>query len=246
MARLLADVKQEMGAGSAFTEMNGLSSEPQEDRLNLMKEVIQWRMEKRDILQHLECETCKANPLSHDARLFGTDADGDLIFSNCFALPHDCSPDAITNHMLCLFERALRDHPAEEPEQIRKWSWVIDLHGFGWSMWHLDPRTSVKLLHLLQTAYRARLKRLLIVGAPFAFWGLWKAVEPFIKPATAKQIEFVDWEKASERYVELFGELVALELVKEGCENRDEGYRPNKTWKTFYGASADEFCPECS
>merc|ERR1712023_86258 len=122
MGRLLADVKQEMGAGSAFTEMNGLSIGPQEeawlteeiltiyvrareqheDRLNLMKEVIQWRMEKRDILQHLECETCKANPLSHDARLFGTDADGDLIFSNCFALPHDCSPDAITNHMLCL------------------------------------------------------------------------------------------------------------------------------------------------
>ena len=58
------------------------------------------------------CPSCAADPLSHDARMFGTDADGDVIFMNCFALHHDNNPNAIANHMACLFERALLHYPA--------------------------------------------------------------------------------------------------------------------------------------
>lgn len=211
----------------------------QEESAVILADVLQWRIEKRKTLSSLQCAACLEDPCSHDARFFGTDAEGDLIFSNCFALPRNLSPDAITTHMMCLFERTLRRHPAPDTGMHRRWSWVIDLYGFG--LRHMDPRTSVKLLHLLQTAYRARLKHLLIVDAPFGFWGLWKAVSSFIKPATSQLIEFVDWSSAPDRYRELFGEDVTRVLLKEGAENRDETNRPKKKWVTFYG----EGCGMC-
>merc|ERR1712070_1242135 len=255
----LAELREEIGSTMALSpqEEAWLSKEilsiyvrarpSLEERTELLKDVLRWRIEKRDLLQRLECPQCLKDPRAHDARMFGVDPEGDIVFSNCFALPHDLTAAAITDHMMCLFERALRDHPIEPGAPPRRWSWVIDLHGFGSSLRHLDPRTSVKLLPLLQTAYRARLKRLLIVDAPMAFWALWKVVTPVIKPATAKLIEFIDFQTSPPRYMELFGAEVALELVREASENRDSAFREKKVWNTFYGRKSTHSAPqECT
>lgn len=75
------------------------------------RQALQWRIEKRELLSNLVCATCARDPLSHDARVFGVDPEGDMVFSNCFALPHDTTADYITDHMVCLFERSLRMFP---------------------------------------------------------------------------------------------------------------------------------------
>ena len=75
------------------------------------RQALQWRIEKRELLSKLVCATCARDPLSHDARVFGVDPEGDIVFSNCFALPHDTTAEYITDHMVCLFERSLRMFP---------------------------------------------------------------------------------------------------------------------------------------
>ena len=115
--------------------------------------------------------------------MFGTYADGDVVLSNCFALHRDYNPSAIANHMACLFERALLHYPAAPSStELRRWTWCIDMYGFG--LQHTDPRTSLELLKLLEGTYPERLKRMLVVGAPSVFGLLWRAVRPFMQEKT--------------------------------------------------------------
>merc|ERR1719492_732576 len=82
-----------------------------EERLAILIPALEWRMANREALESLECPYCAANPLSHDARLFGFDSEGDYVFMNCFELPHDISVDSVTRHMTCLLERSLQEYP---------------------------------------------------------------------------------------------------------------------------------------
>jgi len=194
-----------------------------------------WRCQHRDVIQSLQCSRCSAEPLSHDARFFGTDADGDPIFMNCFVLPRDLNPDGIVSHMTCLFERSLRRFPRNpDAPGTRTWTWIIDLFGFSYIR-HSDPRTSIGLLKMLQTGYPGRLKHMLLIDAPSTFWVLWKAVQPFIDPVTAAKIEFLSWDEALARYSALFGEAIAGRLRAEGEENRDDARVESKVWTTFDG-----------
>lgn len=203
----------------------------QHDQIKLLSDAVSWRLKKRDLLSACECPSCLANPQSHDARIFGQDGDGDVVCMNCFALPRELSPRTIADHMACLFERALRQFPAPAPA-LRRWTWVIDMHGFG--IKHTDPRTSIELLHLLDCAYPERLKLALVVDAPTIFWGLWNAVKPLMAAKTAAKIEFISWDNAPGRYQECFGSAVARRLSAEGAENRDPETVKTKRWTTFY------------
>ena len=159
----------------------------QAERIKMLGSALEWRIRHREMLASRICPSCSANSTSHDARLFGTDAEGDVVLMNCFALPRDLHPKGIANHMALLFERALLHYPATPHSlQRRRWSWAIDTHGFG--IQHTDPRTSYELLKLLETAYPERLKRMLIVDAPALFWGLYRVVKPLIEERTAAKI----------------------------------------------------------
>jgi len=221
------------------------------ERVKMLGSAIEWRIKRRDMLSCRTCPSCAADPLSHDARMFGTDTDGDVVFMNCFALPHDLNPSAVANHMACLFERALLHFPTElhpaapGSTELRQWTWCIDIHGFG--LKHTDPRTSLELLKLLECAYPERLKRMLIVDAPSAFWLLWRAVKPFIQEKTAAKIEFVTWSDAPQRYEELLGPTVADRLVSEGLENRSKASAAAKRWSTFYAPDlVESLSSECA
>merc|ERR1719210_322800 len=209
-----------------------------------MKDALKWRTNNRDTLTALTCKTCMADPLSHDARVFGADGDGDPIMMNCFQLPRDLTPASLDQHMICLFERALQDFPADPSTpvdpvdghaRVRQWTWIIDLYGFGAR--HMDPRTSKNLITLLQTAYRGRLKKMVLLDAPSGFHTFFESVaKPFMKPRTADRIEFVRWVEANKRLSELVGEDIASTLLQEATENRSEQWS-EKSWTTFYGGS---------
>ena len=203
------------------------------DRVKLLSDAVKWRLKKRALLSSCDCPSCLENALSHDARIFGVDPDGDVVFCNCFALPRELSPQSIAEHMACLFERALHQFPASPPA-VRRWTWVIDMHGFG--IKHTDPRTSIELLHLLDCAFPERLKLMLIVDAPAVFSVLWTVVKPLMQAKTVAKIEFVTWEDAPNRYEECFGEAVARRLSAEGTENRDPEAVKTKRWTTFYAS----------
>merc|ERR1719195_1039108 len=149
---------------------------------------------------------------------------------NCFKLPRDLTPASLDTHMICLFERVLQEYPAApsapvDPEdghaRVRQWTWIIDLYGFGAR--HMDPRTSRNLITLLQTAYRGRLNKLVLLDAPTGFQPFYENVaKPFMKPRTADRLEFVRWVDASRRLSELLGEGIASTLLEEATENRSE------------------------
>jgi len=203
------------------------------EQTSILKEAMQWRIQNRDLLADLICPRCSVNPLSHDARCFGVDPEGDLVFMNCFALPRDFNPSGIAQHMACVFERSLRAYPL-----AKKWTWIIHMHGFG--LKNLDPRTSIKLLHLLQVAYRDRLKRAIVLDAPVMFGRSWSVIQPFIKEKTAKSIHFDTWPAVREELFESLGPAIANRLCSEIEENKDPSRAKEKTWTTFWGIGPPE------
>lgn len=193
-------------------------------RVKMMCAALAWRIKRREMLATRICTACSTDAFAHDARLFGADGDGDAIFANCFALPRNLHPVGIANHMACLFERALVHYPTLPSGRRRQWTWCIDIYGFG--LRHTDPRTTIELLRLLETAYPERLKRMLVVDAPGLFWALWRVVRPLIQERTAAKIEFVTWAAAPQRYRELFGEQVAERLIADGTQLNPSQSRP--------------------
>lgn len=196
-----------------------------------------WRIQRRDLLTSLECPRCLEDALSHDAREFGLDPDGDVVFMNCFALPREISPDGVCDHMACLFERCLKKYPSPERGHL-KWTWIIDTHGFS-LLRYSNPKTSVKLLNLLQSIYPDRLKRLLIVDVPTIFWGFYKMIERFIDPVTASKIQFIKWEDAQAMFQKHLGHEMAARLYAEGLTYRASDAWQSKQWTTFYGPGTE-------
>eukprot|EP00931_Biecheleriopsis_adriatica_P041443 TRINITY_DN23684_c0_g1_i1.p1 TRINITY_DN23684_c0_g1~~TRINITY_DN23684_c0_g1_i1.p1 ORF type:complete len:447 (-),score=61.98 TRINITY_DN23684_c0_g1_i1:27-1367(-) len=237
--KLMAEVKKRMPELSAAEE--SWMSQPQvldiylkarstlSEQASIMQTALEWRVENRTLLSTLACPCCAENALSHDARCFGTDLEGDIIFMNCFALPRNMDPTGIAQHMTCLFERALKRYP-----NAKKWTWIIDMHGFGIA--NMDPRTSIKLLNLLQVSYRGRLKRCIVLDAPFGFGTLWSSIKVLINKQTASSIQFRSYPEISADLEKLFGCSIASQLQSEMEENRDDSRAREKTWTTFWAA----------
>merc|ERR1740121_3435658 len=213
-----------------------------QERVDILVPALEWRIAHREVLASRECTYCTADPLSHDGRLFGFDREGDYVFMNCFELPHNISPDSVTEHVTCLLERALcefQEAPAvleaDGHPRVRTWTYIFDLHGFG--MRYYDPRVTIRLLELFQVVHRGRLKKFLIMDAPGIFGGFFKLVTPFMRPATVQKIQFADWESIRPQLQADLGEALAAELLEEAAENRDSQRAASKVWTTFYGKS---------
>ena len=214
---------------AVFAMQNGSNA----DRERMLCDTLRWRIMHRERLSSLTCTHCAADPRSHDCRIFGTDAEGDAVIMNGMALPKELSPAGVAEHMTCVFEHALRRFPGSAARP-RKFTWVVDIHGFGYLSRHSDPRTSLKLLSLLRSGYKGRLKRILVVDAPTSFWALWAAVRQAIDEDTAAMVEFVPWEDVPLRYPALFGDGLGARMLKEAMANRDPACVAAKEWTTFF------------
>jgi len=218
-----------------------------EERVAILAPALTWRIAHREVLATRRCLFCEADPLSHDARLFGFDREGDYVFMNCFELPRDITVDSVERHVICLLERALGEFndavdvlEADGHPRTRRWTFIFDLYGFGLRYW--DPRVSLRLLDLFQVAHRGRLKKFLVLDAPGMFGGFYSLVQPFMKPATGKKIQFSDWKTILPQLKADFGEPLAEELWAEAQENRAQKVA-KKTWTTFYGPSLGRHFP---
>ena len=132
---------------------------PQSKLEKMFSAAVSWRIERRELLSSRDSpHVLRGDLQSHDARIFGQDGDGDCVIMNCFALSRDYSPRGVSDHLACLFERAIGEFPKEAQGKGRlRWTWVIDVHGFG--LQHTDPRVSLEMVTLLECAYVDRLKR---------------------------------------------------------------------------------------
>lgn len=111
------------------------------DQLQMLSDTVKWRVARRAVLATRECEACAKNPRAHDARIFGVDDDDDVVLMNCFALSRDYTPRGVTDHLACLFERAIDEYekPARavgaspspdspgSPDARLRWTWVTRL-----------------------------------------------------------------------------------------------------------------------
>lgn len=96
---------------------------------------------------------------------------------------------------------------------------------------------------MLQTAYRGRLKKLVLLDAITGFQPFYeKVAKPFMKPRTAELVEFVRWVEAPKRFPEIFGEALAATMLKEAEENRASDWE-DKSWTTFYAGDLKD-CEE--
>mmetsp|Transcript_6103 Transcript_6103/g.9894 ORF Transcript_6103/g.9894 Transcript_6103/m.9894 type:complete len:324 (-) Transcript_6103:45-1016(-) len=214
-----------------------------EARLQILVPALEWRICNRETLNSRECTYCVANPLSHDARLFGFDSERDFVFMNCFELPRDIAADSVIRHMTCLLERALNEYPTsvkfpledDGHPHVRRWTFIFDLYGFG--LRYYDPRVTMRLLELFQVVHRGRLKKLFVLDAPYGFGSFWQIVRPLLKEETASKLEFSDWKTIRSRFEEQFGFSLTEELWQEAMENRNPQMVASKRWTTFYGRS---------
>ena len=46
------------------------------ERVKMLGSALEWRIKRRDMLSSRMCPSCAADPRSHDALMFGADADG--------------------------------------------------------------------------------------------------------------------------------------------------------------------------
>jgi len=78
----------------------------------------------------------------------------------------------------------------DESNGISQWVWIIDYKEY--SMKNAPPMsTAMETLSLLSNHYPERLGAAFLIEPPFLFSLMWKAVSPFVPPATHKKIHFV-------------------------------------------------------
>ena len=97
----------------------------------------------------------------------------------------------------------------------------------GWAMWHGSYMGYInRLVDIAQNQYPERLRRVLLVNAPFLFRGAWSIISPWLDPVTKAKVKFVT---AVKDLREEFGEVKAsLDLLPKryGGNIEDESLIP--------------------
>ncbi|KAL7152674.1 hypothetical protein ABFS83_04G114300 [Erythranthe nasuta] len=76
------------------------------------------------------------------------------------------------------------------PAGEEKFTFIADLQGYGYS--NNAARGYITALSILQDYYPERLRKLLVIHAPYIFMAVWKIICPFIDKKTTKKVVFVE------------------------------------------------------
>ncbi|KAK5805588.1 CRAL-TRIO domain-containing protein [Linnemannia elongata] len=116
----------------------------------------------------------------------GTDKDNRIVAYLNVRLHHPGDQPAKTLEKLTIYVmecgRVLLEHPVETV------CLVFDLTGFGLS--NMDFNMVKYLVTVFEAYYPESLGRIIIHGAPFVFWGVWKVIEPWLDPVVASKVRF--------------------------------------------------------
>lgn len=143
---------------------------------------LNWRQKHRAVLTG-----AKAPCWQGDMRVVARAGSGHpVIFMSMAHQPPASNSASIIEHMAAVLEAACQhmNHGA--------WGFdvVCDCRGFQLSK-NLDPRPAIAAMEMLKHAYRGRLRRALVVSAPYAFNGLWHVVKGLLPKPTQEKILFV-------------------------------------------------------
>ncbi|KAG0256551.1 hypothetical protein BG011_004441 [Mortierella polycephala] len=162
--------------------------------LNMMFKAFKWRLDEDipAVKYSTDGELNALYPKFFDQLeggkfyIHGTDNDGRIVAYLNVRLhkPNDQPAKTLEKLTVYVMEagRVLLQSPVETV------CLVFDLTGFSLS--NMDFAMVKYLLQIFEAHYPESLGRVLIHGAPFVFWGVWKVIQPWLDPVVAAKISF--------------------------------------------------------
>lgn len=120
-------------------------------------------------------------------RLLGKTQDGSPVLEVQVGLwnPHEYGKDDYVTYVgwfEAMLERVMQTHT--------KMIVIFDMA--GWKFWHAKYVSYIHgLVDIAQNQYPERLRRVLMVNAPFIFKGVWAIIRPWLDPKTAAKVVFL-------------------------------------------------------
>ncbi|KAG0099924.1 hypothetical protein BGZ93_005180 [Podila epicladia] len=162
--------------------------------LNMMFKAFKWRLDedvpaiKYSTDELLDSQNPKLIKQLETGKFFlhGTDVENRPVAYLTVRLhrPGDQPPKTLERLTVYVMEagRVLIQHPVETV------CLVFDLTGF--SLANMDFAMVRYLVNIFEAYYPESLGRIIIHGAPFVFWGVWKVVQPWLDPVVAAKVRF--------------------------------------------------------
>jgi hypothetical protein len=123
-------------------------------------------------------------------RLLGKTEDGSPVLEVQVGLwnPHEYDKDDYVTYVgwfEAMLERFMQTHT----------QMVVIFDMTGWKLWHAKYVSYIQgLVDIAQNQYPERLRRVLMVSAPFIFKGVWAIIRPWLDSKTAAKVAFVTTE----------------------------------------------------
>ncbi|KAF9395191.1 hypothetical protein BGZ94_006598, partial [Podila epigama] len=128
----------------------------------------------------------------------GTDKEGRIVAYLNVRLHRPGDQPAKTLEKLTVYVmeagRVLLEHPVETV------CLVFDLTGFSLS--NMDFNMVKYLVTVFEAYYPESLGRIIIHGAPFVFWGVWKVIQPWLDPVVAAKVCFTRNDNELTQYID--------------------------------------------
>ncbi|KAF9911830.1 hypothetical protein EC991_002133 [Linnemannia zychae] len=162
--------------------------------LSMMFKAFKWRLDEDipAVKYSSDIQLNEQNPNFFDQLemgkfyIKGTDVDGRIVAYLNVKLHHPGDQPAKTLERLTIYVmecgRVMVEHPVETV------CLVFDLTGFSLS--NMDFAMIRYLISIFEAYYPESLGRIVVHGAPFVFWGVWKIIEPWMDPVVASKIRF--------------------------------------------------------
>ena len=148
-------------------------------------------------------------------RYLGNSDDGSPILEVRVKLwnPHEYDLDAYERYVVWFVtacERMMKTHS----------KFIILFDMAGWGLWMAGYlRNILKLVDIAQNQYPERLRRVLLINAPYIFSSTWKLIKPWLDPKTAAKVTFVQGVSRKLKMSSMFSPLSVVSCLR-GIQGR--------------------------
>lgn len=165
---------------------------------------LKWRAKTRP--ERITCWDCAAEAASGKQYVVGLDKENRNVVVMRPGRENTKEHAGNIRFLIYTLEKAVwRDHPASDPplgshveHHTEKLTLLINFT--GWTLATAPPmKTSRETLQILQDHFPERLAVAVCYNPPWIFAVFWKAISPFIDPATYRKIRFVNPKRQKEQ-----------------------------------------------
>lgn len=166
-----------------------LGASSKESAVKSLAAALNWRRRYKDVLTGLRTPCWQG-----DMRVVARGVSGHpVIFMSMHHQPSKSNSISTAEHLAVVLEAAV----CSAKGTPRSFDVVCDCRGFQLSK-NLDPRPAVSAMEMLKHAYRGRMRRAFLVGAPAAFGGFWKLLKGLLPKPTQDKIQFIALKEAGD------------------------------------------------